>query len=673
MQVSFVWLADDSLSADDVVRLVDGWKVSQPGGLNRGVRNEGVLWIRVFIEDAGYASGGLSHVFWLNNTFLKAVDIYVFEPDHGRWYPCWSRDSSISWLPLMYPHCILKAGSTDFLIKIVSETALHVPLYVDNLSAFIEKQANDRASYLAFVGGMFLLLLLSIVAAIYLDKRLFWLYALYLLGGLASLTFSSNVLPWASYIAFEDLEKLVGVSSGIWMLGAAWFIYQFFDGSGLTSWMKRALKAYAFFGILACTLVWLLPFGVFSWLVGLVAWAMSGLIAYIAWWVWQRKGHADALYFFIGWFSYVIFLTIYMLAELLGLFTQQLWGVYWLELALLLENIFLAIALFTYYRRRYTFAVEQQLLLEREKTDLQRNINDRLQHLLHEQLQAMQQQKEEIEAQNEELLQQSLQLSEQNRLIENQLEEIRMFNDDLQRRVDERTLELQRVNDALLRYTQQVEDYAFALAHNLRAPLARIMGLAHLLEQPGQPHEQMSIYQAMARAAKDADLVLKDLNEIISIRGQGIVPVRLVAVEPLVRRVLNVIERTYQIGYQLYPVYREPLLPANEAYLEDILLRLFDNAFRYRNPAHELQLHIVVEKEDDEWFVFRIEDNGMGLDTNQYAAKLWHPYQTFHSISGRGISLYLIKVKMEAIAGNVRIEGKRMKGVRVDLLFPVKK
>jgi signal transduction histidine kinase len=102
----------------------------------------------------------------------------------------------------------------------------------------------------------------------------------------------------------------------------------------------------------------------------------------------------------------------------------------------------------------------------------------------------LQEKNNEIAAQNEELLQ-----------IQDNLNEL---NVDLERLVNERTEKIQVQNDILLKY-------AYRNAHDLRGPVARLLGLASLVKLESPPAHDF-IMEKMVEQAHEIDHVVKQIN-----------------------------------------------------------------------------------------------------------------------------------------------------------------
>ncbi len=115
--------------------------------------------------------------------------------------------------------------------------------------------------------------------------------------------------------------------------------------------------------------------------------------------------------------------------------------------------------------------------------------------------------KEKLELE-EKVAERTSEILKKNEEIQAQTEEIKAINESLEKRVAERTFELERKNKAL-------EDYAFINAHNLRAPVASLLGLINLLLHAKDETEAKEIVDHMKIAAERLDEVVRTITESI--------------------------------------------------------------------------------------------------------------------------------------------------------------
>lgn len=106
------------------------------------------------------------------------------------------------------------------------------------------------------------------------------------------------------------------------------------------------------------------------------------------------------------------------------------------------------------------------------------------------------------------VLERTLEIHNKNQEIKAQAEEIKGINQNLEVLVLERTTQLERKNKAL-------EEYAFITAHNLRAPLASILGLINLTSKIKFADEEKVILEHLQLSAEKLDAIVHSMTEAI--------------------------------------------------------------------------------------------------------------------------------------------------------------
>lgn len=88
-------------------------------------------------------------------------------------------------------------------------------------------------------------------------------------------------------------------------------------------------------------------------------------------------------------------------------------------------------------------------------------------------------------------------------------------------KISEKSL-LERTSD-LIQRNKDLEQFTFIVSHNLRAPVANIMGLSHVLNVMGKEMDitqQHKLLGELATAVKKLDDIIIDLNRILQVRGE---------------------------------------------------------------------------------------------------------------------------------------------------------
>jgi signal transduction histidine kinase/Flp pilus assembly protein TadD len=264
---------------------------------------------------------------------------------------------------------------------------------------------------------------------------------------------------------------------------------------------------------------------------------------------------------------------------------------------------------------------------------------------------------EEIAAQRDLLNKQNGELKTMRQLVQEQNFEITAQNENLEREVERRTHDL-------VGYSRQLEQFAFMASHNLRAPVARILGLGELLKLKGttEADEEM-IRTSLIKSTRDLDGVVKDLNTVLGI-NKGSTFLSEVHLPELLHGICEIMaEEILHTGTVIESNFQElPSVRSSRPYLNSILGNLISNAVKYRHPYRSP--HITIQSKDlGELVCIRVSDNGLGIDLNLYREKLFTLYSRFHDhVEGKGFGLYLVKTQVAALGGTIEVESQPEQG-----------
>lgn len=272
----------------------------------------------------------------------------------------------------------------------------------------------------------------------------------------------------------------------------------------------------------------------------------------------------------------------------------------------------------------------------------------------------------ELALQNEELLQSQEEISSQRDLvsaqnhelqlareiIEKQNNEIKLRNETLAAEVEERTRDL-------VEYNQQLEQFAFISAHNLRAPVARILGLGNVLQiTRHKPEEVDMIIDRIIFTTQELDRVVKDLNTVLELRKDNTSVITKINLEEELELIKINLEKEIQ---ETHTVFDQDFSKINtiytlKPYLDSILVNLISNAIKYRKPSIPPVIRIRSLVEGD-MVCLEVRDNGLGMDLSLYKDKIFTLYSRFHShVEGKGMGLYLVKTQANSLGGRIEVD-----------------
>jgi signal transduction histidine kinase len=246
---------------------------------------------------------------------------------------------------------------------------------------------------------------------------------------------------------------------------------------------------------------------------------------------------------------------------------------------------------------------------------------------------------------NESLQKTNSELKLANAIIQNQRNELKEHNRQLEQIVQEKGRNLVDANEELIKHNHELQQFSYTISHNLRAPVARLLGLTNLLSM--KHYDVSEEMQEMIRLIKESSLefdgVIRDLNKIIDVRNEFYrVKEKIDFIQELEQAKKNVGENLFA-DVPLFTDFKEPIIYTVRPVLNSILYNLLSNAIKYKSTQRKLELSIKTYKQGD-FVVLEISDNGMGMNLDSYGKELFGLYKRFHShIEGRGLGLYLVE------------------------------
>jgi signal transduction histidine kinase len=286
----------------------------------------------------------------------------------------------------------------------------------------------------------------------------------------------------------------------------------------------------------------------------------------------------------------------------------------------------------------------------------QQQINLRLSEKNH----ALEEQQHEIEAQNEELRQQK--------------EEIRAINDQLEATVITRTEELNQMVEELSERNQNLEQFSYIVSHNMRAPVARILGLLSLLDRqdPTNPFNQ-EVLQHLDEAGQNLNTIIADLSGIITAKKNWEKGKETISLPQITESVLDSLREEITAAKAEITVDFAglPAIHTIKTYLQSILFNLVSNALKYRSPYRPPQISLRGWTEGG-YHKLEVRDNGLGIDlTKTSQSQLFGLYKRLHfHVEGKGLGLYLVKTQIEAMKGSIQVDSQLGKGTVFTVYFP---
>ncbi len=229
-------------------------------------------------------------------------------------------------------------------------------------------------------------------------------------------------------------------------------------------------------------------------------------------------------------------------------------------------------------------------------------------------------------------------------------------------------------NELILR-NQVLEEFSYSVSHNLRSPLANILGLCDMIERKIKEGKlDMAPVKMLTESSKRLDSILRDLNTLLNYDKK-----------------LNALKSPLlldDIAKETWEIYREKceflggqftwdfngigVVHLVKPYMDNIFQNMLSNSLKYARPGVPPEIRFKGTLNEG---ILELEfrDNGLGIDLNVNRSKLFGLYQRFNpkAAEGNGLGLYLIRLQVEKMKGHIDVQSELNTGTTFTITIPV--
>ncbi|MBF0269572.1 MAG: PAS domain S-box protein [Alphaproteobacteria bacterium] len=229
------------------------------------------------------------------------------------------------------------------------------------------------------------------------------------------------------------------------------------------------------------------------------------------------------------------------------------------------------------------------------------------------------------------------------------------------------------IEDELKRSNAELEQFSYAISHDLQEPLRMVSSYLALVERRYKQvldKDGLEFIDFAVDGAKRMSGMIQGLLEYsrVNRKGQSFRPVDLAqaAQDAMVNLALAISESAGTVDVQSLPTVN-----GDPGQLMRLMQNLIGNALKYRKPDEPPKVTISSARQDDHWTI-TVADNGIGI-APENTDRLFKVFQRLHSrtqYEGFGIGLAVCRRIVERHGGRIWVESETGQGSRFIFTLP---
>lgn len=256
---------------------------------------------------------------------------------------------------------------------------------------------------------------------------------------------------------------------------------------------------------------------------------------------------------------------------------------------------------------------------------------------------------------------------------------LKRTNQELEARVRERTLDLERAIEKLGELNQVKANFIANVSHELRTPLTHIKGYLEMMVDGGLGplnDSQAEALTVMRRSEARLEGLIDDLIQFSLVsRGQFTLNLSSVNIPRMVNPVVNQAQhkaKTAGVSMEMELSQRLPLALCDGDKIAWVIAQLLDNALKFTPEGGRVKLEAL---QSNNFVKISVTDSGIGIPSHQ----LQEIFEPFHQLdgsttrrySGTGLGLALSQRILSAHGTQMEVRSKEGQGSQFEFSLPI--
>lgn len=220
-----------------------------------------------------------------------------------------------------------------------------------------------------------------------------------------------------------------------------------------------------------------------------------------------------------------------------------------------------------------------------------------------------------------------------------------------------------------MKVNSELDGFVYSASHDLRSPLASLLGLINLGRSDTQ---NIELYlDKMEKSVKRLDDFIAEIIDFSSNERKEVVCDQL-EFEPIVDNIieeLSFLDSNERVRKNIN-IQQSCIFQTDKRRMAIIFRNLISNALKYYDDSKENPFLKIEIRSNSKSAHIIIEDNGIGISKNEQEEVFKMFYRATERSTGSGLGLYIVLETVEKLGGVITMSSERYKGTKFDIIIP---
>lgn len=274
--------------------------------------------------------------------------------------------------------------------------------------------------------------------------------------------------------------------------------------------------------------------------------------------------------------------------------------------------------------------------------------------------------------------------------VRNRTSELEHMNLGLQSQIQERKLAEQALKKSLVDLKQAEQEILASLerekelgilksrfvsmaSHEFRTPLTTILSSANLIQRYSESEHQNSREKHIGRIQKNVQHLTTILNDFLSLEklesGAQKINKSVINIKILIDEIIEAINPTLKVGQRVESTVQPVDIMSDEYVLKNILINLISNASKYSSGEDVIEL---TTHRSNGLLSLSVKDHGIGIPVEEQKNLFERFFRAANvtNIQGTGLGLNIVKKYVELLNGTIDFKSAEGKGSTFTIHLP---